>query len=230
MIAVYYRKVFSHLEEDAFFRLLGKVEAGRRERLLKMKGKEQQMCSLAAGCLLHDALCRKLGEHAGDRDAFQVAYGTMGKPYLPGYPGIHFNLSHSGEYVCCAVGDVPVGVDLQKKAARDGSGQPGFWRYKRLAERFFTREDNLRLEACCEEEREDWFFRMWSVKESYSKLSGIGIARGLSGFEIDWERNAVLEKGRVEPWAYFAEQDKLGGYSFSLCTRDRGQEIAWKEG
>ena len=55
MIAVYYRKVFSHLEEDAFFRLLGKVEAGRRERLLKMKGKEQQMCSLAAGCLLHDA-------------------------------------------------------------------------------------------------------------------------------------------------------------------------------
>ena len=56
MIAVYYRKVFSHLEEDAFFRLLGKVEAGRRERLLKMKGKEQQMCSLAAGCLLHDAL------------------------------------------------------------------------------------------------------------------------------------------------------------------------------
>lgn len=233
MIKVYYRKVFSHLEEDAFLRLLTKVEAGRREKILKLKGEEQQMRSLAAGCLLHDALCERLGCSPKKQGAFLVAYGEKGKPYLPGYPHIHFNLSHSGEYVCCGVGDMPVGVDIQQKISTDteqGSRQSALMLPKRLAERFFTQEDKRRLRECADkDEWNDLFFRMWSIKEGYGKLTGAGIAEGLSGFEIDWERNAVAERKGKEPSAYFAELDKLMGYSFCLCTRDWGQEIKWEE-
>lgn len=39
-------------------------------------------------------------------------YTGHGKPYLLNYPDVHFNISHSGEYVACAVADSPVGVDI----------------------------------------------------------------------------------------------------------------------
>lgn len=41
-------------------------------------------------------------------------YTEHGKPYLPDYSDVHFNISHSEKYVVCAVSDKPVGVDIQK--------------------------------------------------------------------------------------------------------------------
>ena len=41
-------------------------------------------------------------------------YTEHGKPYLSDYSDVHFNISHSGEYVVCSVSDKPVGVDIQK--------------------------------------------------------------------------------------------------------------------
>lgn len=43
----------------------------------------------------------------------KIAYGAYGKPYLPDYPHAHFNISHSGQYVACAVCERPVGLDIQ---------------------------------------------------------------------------------------------------------------------
>ena len=44
----------------------------------------------------------------------QFGYNNYQKPYLKDYPDIHFNGSHSGEYLVCALSDVPVGIDIQK--------------------------------------------------------------------------------------------------------------------
>lgn len=35
------------------------------------------------------------------------------KPYLPGHPGIHFNLSHCEKAVFCGISKYPIGVDIQ---------------------------------------------------------------------------------------------------------------------
>ncbi len=37
-----------------------------------------------------------------------------GKPRLSGHPSIHFNLSHSGPWVLCAVHGGPVGIDVEE--------------------------------------------------------------------------------------------------------------------
>ena len=36
-----------------------------------------------------------------------------GKPFFPGAPGLHFNLSHSGGLALCGVGTAPLGVDIE---------------------------------------------------------------------------------------------------------------------
>ena len=131
MIKVYYSKVSPFLEEDTFFSQLAKIPADRKEKILRMKNKEARMRSLTAGMLLQYALCEKTGLDYETAEPFQIRYGEKGKPYPARELSVHFSLSHSGDYVCCAIGDGPVGIDIQQKTE-------GKERLERLAERFFT--------------------------------------------------------------------------------------------
>lgn len=219
MIAVYYAKVFSPLEEGTFLQYLEKVEKRRREKLLRMKDQNSINRTLTAGCLLHAVLCKWMELRPDICIPFEIGYEKEGKPYLINKPEICFNLSHSGEYVCCAIGDVPVGVDIQKKTAvRSG-----------IAERFFTPADNQKLSECGEKERIDLFFRMWSIKESFMKLTGKGLKQGMNSFEINWQQRKILDEGRKETLAYFMEYAYMPAYSFCVCTKEPQQDAAWEE-
>lgn len=219
MVTVYYTKVFTHLQEREFLSYLDKIEEERRKKILLMKKEESRLQSLTAGSLLHFALCERMGDVEKNSGPFSMGYGRNGKPYLKEYPDIHFNLSHSGRYVCCALSHTPVGVDIQKITdVKRG-----------IAERFFTGKDNQRLEACGGEERKALFFRMWSIKESFIKLTGEGIAGGLDSFEIDWKRSVVSDGGKTEPSAYFSEWNELAEYSACVCSREPLEKVVWKK-
>jgi len=216
MVTVYYEKVFPSLEEDAFSFQMEKISEDRREKILRLKNEETRLRSLTAGVLLQYALCEKTGISCEEAKPFPISYGEKGKPYLAGYPEVHFNLSHSGDYVCCAVSDGPVGVDIQKKVSRR----------KKLAERFFTPAERRMLSECGERESQELFFRMWSIKESYLKLTGEGLSGGLSGFEILWQERAVVRGGKIA--AYFEESACPEGYSFCVCAEQRPRNVRWE--
>ncbi len=75
-----------------------------------------------------------------------------GKPYFSDRPDICFSLSHTAEHVLCAVGPVPVGVDIEAiRPVRIG-----------VAER-----------VCAPDELDLFdFFELWVLKESFFKLFG----------------------------------------------------------
>ena len=83
-----------------------------------------------------------------DGEKITIERNAHGKPYLPGHPQICFNISHSGEYAACAFASIPIGMDLQqhRRAA-----------WERMAERYFSVEDQKRLAAV--ENAETLFFR-----------------------------------------------------------------------
>ena len=43
----------------------------------------------------------------------EFSYLDKGKPHLPGHPGIHFNMSHSSQVICCALAGSEIGVDVE---------------------------------------------------------------------------------------------------------------------
>lgn len=96
-----------------------------------------------------------------------------GKPYLEGSP-FRFSLSHTGNVAACALATEEVGLDLE--AVRT---EP-----KGVAARFFTAEENAELDAAAPGERNQLFFTLWTAKESYLKLTGKGLAGGLSTFSV----------------------------------------------
>lgn len=77
-----------------------------------------------------------------------------GKPYLDGVP-FCFNLSHSGDYVVCALSDAPVGVDIEKIVPIS----------LKVMRRFFSPSILSPIEQ----------MRLWTRYESYGKMTGTGI-------------------------------------------------------
>ena len=117
-----------------------------------------------------------------DADTFteqDLACTPDGKPYFKSVPGVHFNLSHSGDYLACAFSDSEVGLDLQEDREPHTSAL-------RIAKRFFTEEEYKALLACSDHGAQlTLFYRLWTIKEAYLKYIGCGLRGSLSGFRPD---------------------------------------------
>ena len=101
-----------------------------------------------------------------------VARTPRGKPYFSDCPRIHISVSHSGDYLLCAVADFPVGVDIQiHTGPRDETPEEAAVRLRRIAKRYFTPGEAafIQTDTC------DRFFRLWTARESYVKYTGQGI-------------------------------------------------------
>ena len=93
-----------------------------------------------------------------------------------------FNLSHSGEFVMCAVcmgGDlaegkrIQVGCDIQQIC----------WAREHLAKRYFCgSEYEAVMSGKTPEERADIFYRYWVLKESFLKATRFGMKLSLDSF------------------------------------------------
>ena len=94
-----------------------------------------------------------------------ISKGPHGKPYLEGYPGIYFNISHCDGLAVCGIGDAELGIDVEVIRP-----------YKEnLARRVLAEEELEQLAQCGEEERAERFIRFWTLKESYVKAVGCGM-------------------------------------------------------
>lgn len=126
-------------------------------------------------------------------------YGDNGKPYFENIP-LFFNISHSGEYVLCAVSSREVGADIQKIQSAD---------VMKLAKRFFSEPECCALERCeSDRERQRLFFGLWSRKEAYGKLTGEGITAALGLDMRNTDAKQDVEWMDVSPPA---------GYAMAVC-------------
>ncbi len=171
----------------------------RREKTDAYRRTQDKVLSIGAGILLS----RVLPPGAAER----VVCDENGKPYLPG-EDIYFNLSHAGTWAICAVSGAPVGCDIE---------QLGAYRYG-VAQRFFHAEETRLLEAAADEEsRRDLFFRLWTLKESYVKAVGRGIAMGLSSFCVSFADGAPALSGGGDAWR-FMEYNVAEEYRCAVCA------------
>ena len=171
----------------------------RREKLAKITQPEAYALSLGAELLLLAALQDLQLPVAEPLD---ITCGDGGKPALENGP--EFSLSHSGERVLCALSDRAVGADIQPLRPYTPA----------LVRRFFTAEEGDWLEA--QQERDLAFTLLWSLKESYVKLRGGGIAGvHLDSFtvRIDPEGHAQIPSSGMKLWYTVSD-----GYAMSVCS------------
>jgi 4'-phosphopantetheinyl transferase len=114
-------------------------------------------------------------------ESLRFAYGTAGKPALP---GISFNLSHCGDLAALAVcaDAVPLGVDIEAVRPVEES----------VARLFFAAGERAALQALPEAEWLLAFHRCWTRKEAYVKALGTGLGADTRSFEVSIGHEAAL--------------------------------------
>jgi 4'-phosphopantetheinyl transferase len=134
---------------------------------------------IVAHALLRAVLARETGRDAAD---VRFARTPQGRPELAGdvprgSPAVRFNLSHTRGLVGCAVttaGDVGFDVEEVRSPAP-----------LEVAPRVFSPEELARLRALPAEQQADRFYALWTLKESYIKGRGLGLALDLGSFTVD---------------------------------------------
>lgn len=168
----------------------------RQRKIFNTKQKQKRLQSLGAGLLLNNVL------HRYGISADTLRTDEHGKPTVE---GICFNLSHSGNYVICAVSEKPVGCDIEQIKEAP----------KQMESRVFSPEEIRCLEQLSSEAYNREFFRLWTRKESYLKMKGIGIRVSLQTLEV---RDC-----------YFKEYE-ISGYQVTVCAEEcEFEEIIWKK-
>src|SRR6185295_18612851 len=118
--------------------------------------------------------CRTTLSHyaAVDPTAWQFARNRRGRPEISGPLGVaplRFNLSNTAGLIACLVTlGVDVGVDVEDTHRRGET--------VRIANRFFSASEVAALEALPPERQRQRFFEYWTLKESYIKARGMGLA------------------------------------------------------
>lgn len=181
--------------------ILKDLSPERCDKIHKQKQATKRKQSVGAGMLLKKAL--KM--HGVLENSLFI--GEHGKPEAE---GIYFNLSHSGDFVACAVSDrYPVGCDIEAVKEMD----------ERVAERFFGSTENEYLNSISEEKRDEEFIRLWTLKESYLKMTGEGLSVPLNDIELTLEgQTRVLRKGVVQPCVF--KEYVVSGYKLAVCSED----------
>jgi 4'-phosphopantetheinyl transferase len=131
-----------------------------------------------------------LGQALGVEPArVQFRYAAHGKPQIAGSP-IRFNISHSGDLVVIALAQLEVGVDVELPRPRRSDDIARRFYAPGEIERLFARSDPVA--------RADAFFRLWTCKEAFLKVTGEGLSRSTRSYEIALDPPRLLWAKGIE--------------------------------
>lgn len=150
-----------------------------------------------------------LGKEISEND---ILMSEKGKPYIDGSK-IFFNISHCDGLAVCVLSDKPVGVDCESvRKASTAVMKKCFGSIE--ADYVYNSED-----------KNIAFTRIWTLKESYVKMTGDGVSSSLTDkcFDID-EGRALFESGAEFIHYDFLLDEEQYFISVSFVTNDKKRE------
>ena len=163
------------LEDRMFFSLLELIEEEDRKQILRYQFRQDRQRSLLGHLLSRYAIIQ---EYALTNKEIQIRRHAYGKPYIKDYSQIHYNISHSGEWVVVAIGKSPIGIDVENRRED----------WDLIGERVFSESEKYWSQNSYKRKA-----ILWTIKEAYVKYLGIGLSKSLNSFSIDIKRKIITE-------------------------------------
>ncbi len=132
------------MDEERLNTTLPRLDRIRRQKTRRLQSAQKRAQSATVGLLIN---------HLFGDDA--VDYDTNGRPFIPNKPAEHISISHTDNWVFCAVSCVPIGMDAQVFTPRKSG----------VVRRLFSAPEQ-------DVQSDEDFTRIWTLKEAYYKLCG----------------------------------------------------------
>ena len=207
MVEIYIVKINEGINASLINQVMSCLSSERRKRILKFRNIEDSRRSIISELLVRSLAMNKLKLNNAEITFGENAYK---KPYLKSATSFEFNVSHSGDWVVCAIDTEPVGIDVEQIKPIDFD----------IAKNFFTAEEYRSLTLTKPSEQLPYFYELWTLKESYIKAVGIGLSLPLDSFSFrkdDVLRTITVEEGTY-PLYYLQTIWLESNYVLSICS------------
>ncbi len=193
------------LDAQVFETLLTIISPEKKEAIHGYFREEDKLRSLIGELLIRKVLMERCGLKNTNIRFMQT---ENGKPMLAGAEHLHFNSSHAGDWVVCAIDKKPIGVDVEKVKPANLA----------VSRSFFSEEEHL--DICNAADPNERFFDYWTLKESFIKHSGKGLSQELNSFTIFFSENTigVLLEGKTLENGYLKQYFPEEGYKLAVCA------------
>lgn len=174
MVKLYCININESIRANNLINLMRYVSQYRIQKAMEFYDLRDLYRSLLGEMIARYAICI-LSDCSNSQIVFDI--GTYGKPKLKFPKGHFFNISHSGDWVVCAISDNEVGIDIEQiKETKT-----------KVAKRFFSSEEYKIIKQCkTTEDQKKMFYTLWTLKESYVKADGRGLSLLLNSFSISF--------------------------------------------
>lgn len=196
------------LTDDLFDRLLALLTLEKQEKIKRFVFRMDALRSLVAELLSRYLIGITLQINNNE---IQFEVNRYGKPFVKGSTNFHFNVSHAGTWIVCAIDTQPIGVDVEKIKEID----------LKLADHFFSKKEQQDLHRLPYLEQQSYFFDLWCLKESYIKMVGKGLSIPLDSFTFSCVKQQLLFCSEYEDSAvYFKMYNLTPDYKMAVCQRN----------
>lgn len=220
------------LESLLVFKLLNKEE---QTRALRYQFAKDQIKFAFCRAWLREVLSLYLEESPQE---LQFFYGPQGKPYLKSHLAakgstswLQFNLSHAEDRALLGVTrHVEVGVDLEKLKEKP--------QWPPLAKRYFSQEEISFLKKLPQAKQQAAGYKIWTLKEAFSKAKGRGILKSLKslvvlgeGFshQANFSTIKVTNLEEESPWSFY-QMEPFEGYVGAMVVEGKSASFEFFEG
>jgi 4'-phosphopantetheinyl transferase len=171
MLKILYAKLPENEQGSRFSELLGLLPPSLREKNLRYKFWQDRWRNLLGKLLLLDAM--ESYQLAGNL-LHSLEYTYHGRPYFKELSAIDFNISHSGDYVVCAMArEMTIGIDIEEIKPCN---------FDDFANTMNAQQWEI-IKSSPEPYRQ--FFTYWAIKESVIKADSRGLSLPLTGIHIN---------------------------------------------
>ncbi len=133
-----------------------------------------------------------------------------GKPYLIDYPNFHFSVSYSGVLVICAAGKMEMGADIEQIRNINLTD------YRQ----YLSTTEYYQLMALPAAEQQLQFFQLWTLKESYLKMTSVGLSGLHHSISMQFSEGRwwLWQNGIRNKDLYLQHHYPTPGYIAAVCS------------
>ncbi|NFA43456.1 4'-phosphopantetheinyl transferase superfamily protein [Clostridium botulinum] len=199
------------ISEEILDKLCLFVDLEKKDKLKKLSKKKDVSRTLIGEILIRNIINEEL---CINNRQIKFKKNKYGKPYLREHPQFNFNISHSGDFIICAVDNKPIGIDIEEKKNID---------YKKIARKFFTVSEFSYIVNQNLDFQLSKFYEIWTLKESYIKCCGKGLSIPLNSFSVDIDQsNNIKVIANNEYMEYTLKNFNIGSsYKMAICSLNK---------
>jgi len=208
MLNVYFLKLDFNISDHDLSMLEKTISTQRLEYAKQYHQKKDYIRSLLSSALLFHAL----NKNGIDKKDIVIEKAPRGKPFLKNlknFKNIEFNITHSGDWVACAIDSGDIGIDIEQ--------------IKNINITDFSEILSTKETAYINGKLEN-FYQIWTLKESYIKALGVGVYKDLSSFTVqpyDKHYARVFQDDKEEKQWYFYNFKLDEKHFCSICSQSK---------